>query len=172
MCPSGETYLPADCCYSELAQNNATKRCVGLVQIRYHHHRIECNLFSRWYSCKITHVSLDNNHSITQLLINQQDTSISHFWGAISSECIIYWEIYITGNKWHTVRTIPNSNTTILEIEGILILIAHIDITNDLPSLVQEVLKKWWVKLVLWANHPFLVHPIHDASVFHLWVQC
>jgi hypothetical protein len=142
MCPSGGIYLPADCCYSELAQKNATKRRVGLAQIRYHHHLIECNLFCRWYSCKITHVALNNNHSLTQLLINQQDTSISYFCGAISSECIIYWEIYITGNKWHTVRTIPNSNTTILEIEGKLIPIAHIDITTDLPVLVQEVLTK------------------------------
>jgi hypothetical protein len=144
MCPSGGTYLTADCCYSELAQKNATKRRVGLVQIRYHHHLIECNLFSRWYSCKITHVALSNNHSLTQLLINQQDTSICHFWGAISSECIIYWEMYITGIKWHTVRTIPNSNPTILEIEGKLIPIAHIDITTDLPGLVQEVLQ--WKK--------------------------
>jgi len=172
MCPSGGTYLPADCCYSELALYNATKRRVGLVQIRYHHHHlIECNLFSRWYSCKITHVALNNNHSLTQLLINQQDTSICHFWVAISSECIIYWKMYITGNKWHTVRTIPNYNPTILETEGKLIPIEHIDITTDLPGLVQEVLhweKKWWVKLVLWAKPPFLVHPIQDASFFHM----
>jgi hypothetical protein len=154
MCPSGGTYLPADCCYSELAHKNTTKRRVDLVQIRYHHHLIECNLFWRWYSCKITHVALNNNHSLTQLLINQQDTSISHFCGAISSECIIYWEIYIIGNKWHTVRTIPNYNPTFLEIEGIMIPIAHIDNTTDLPGLVQEVLKNGGLSWFYGLNLP------------------
>jgi hypothetical protein len=89
MCPSGGTYLPADCCYSELALHNLTPQ-VGLVQIRYHHHHhlIECILFSREYSCKIAHVVLNSNHSFTPLLINQHGTSvlsssIGHFWGAI-----------------------------------------------------------------------------------------
>ena len=70
MCLSGATCLPADCCFSELALQNLT-RPVGLAQIRYHHHLIECNLFSRWYSCEIAHLALNNNHSPTPLLINQ-----------------------------------------------------------------------------------------------------
>jgi len=39
-----------------------------------------------------------------------------------------------------------------------MIPIAHIDNTTDLSGLAQEVLKKWWVKLFLWAKPPFLVH--------------
>jgi hypothetical protein len=37
MCPSGATCLSADDCFSELYNNNTTKR-VGLVQRECHHH--------------------------------------------------------------------------------------------------------------------------------------
>jgi hypothetical protein len=42
---SGETCLPANCCFSELALKNPTKH-VGLVQSRYPRHVIVCKLFS------------------------------------------------------------------------------------------------------------------------------
>ena len=38
---------------------------VGLVQSGHHHHFIECNLFSAWYSWKIPELVLSNNHSLT-----------------------------------------------------------------------------------------------------------
>ena len=38
---------------------------VGLVQSG-HHHLIECNLFSPWYSWKIAHLALNNKHSLTR----------------------------------------------------------------------------------------------------------
>jgi hypothetical protein len=40
MCPSGATCLSADCCFSELALKNPTKR-VGPVQSGPHCHLIE-----------------------------------------------------------------------------------------------------------------------------------
>ena len=40
ICNIGESYLPGDCYFSELALKNLTKR-VGLVQSGYHHHLIE-----------------------------------------------------------------------------------------------------------------------------------
>jgi len=58
MCLSGATWLPVNCCFSEL-----TIKHVCLVQSR-HHHLIQCNLFLSWYSCKIAHLALNNNHSL------------------------------------------------------------------------------------------------------------
>ena len=40
MCLSGATFLPADCCFSELAHKNPTQP-VCLVQNGPHHHLIE-----------------------------------------------------------------------------------------------------------------------------------
>ena len=40
MCPSGETCLSADCCFSELGLKNPTKR-VDLEQSGSRHHLIE-----------------------------------------------------------------------------------------------------------------------------------
>ena len=42
---------------------NPTKH-VGQVQSKHHYHLIECNLFSPWYSWKIAHLALNNNHSL------------------------------------------------------------------------------------------------------------
>ena len=54
MCPSGVTCLPANCCFSELVLKKIQLSCVGLVQHwLHHHHLIEINLFSPWYSWKI-----------------------------------------------------------------------------------------------------------------------
>ena len=47
---------------------NSTRR-VGLEQSGDHHHFIENNLFSPWYSCKIAHLVLNNNHSLTELAV-------------------------------------------------------------------------------------------------------
>jgi hypothetical protein len=42
-----------------------TIKHVGLVQIGpHHHHLIEINLFSLWYSWKIAELALNNNHSL------------------------------------------------------------------------------------------------------------
>jgi hypothetical protein len=80
MCQSGATCLPADCCFSEIALYNPTKHVV-LVQSGHHHHSIECNLFSPWYSWLIVHLALNNTHSHSNykwvLLIYNTHTHIS-----------------------------------------------------------------------------------------------
>jgi hypothetical protein len=38
--------LPADCCFCELALLKSPTKYVPLVQSRYHHHLIKCNLFN------------------------------------------------------------------------------------------------------------------------------
>ena len=40
MCRSGETCLPANCCFNDLHYKNPTKQ-VGLVQSRHYHHLIK-----------------------------------------------------------------------------------------------------------------------------------
>ena len=42
---------------------------VNLVQIRYHYHLIDCNLFLPWYSWNISHLALNNNQSSVYMLI-------------------------------------------------------------------------------------------------------
>jgi hypothetical protein len=44
-------------------QNNIPTKCVDLVHSG-HHHVIKCNLFSPWYRWKLTHLALNNNHSL------------------------------------------------------------------------------------------------------------
>jgi len=58
MCPSGATCLSADCCFSELALKNPTKR-VGPVQ-------------------KIAELVLNNNHSLTLIYIQFGFKTILH----------------------------------------------------------------------------------------------
>ena len=60
---SGVTCLLTYCCFSMLALLKSTK-CVGLVQSGQHHHLIEGNLFSPWYTWKIAHLILNNNYCI------------------------------------------------------------------------------------------------------------
>ena len=43
---------------------NPGKR-VGLLQSGHHRQLSKCDLFSSWYNCKIYHLSLNNNHSLT-----------------------------------------------------------------------------------------------------------
>ena len=61
MCLSGASCLTTDYCFSELHYKNPT---VGLVQSRHHHHITEFDLFLLWYSWKIAHLALNNNHSL------------------------------------------------------------------------------------------------------------
>jgi hypothetical protein len=44
---------------------NSCRLLPSLVQSGHHHHFIEYNLFSPWYSWKIAHLALNNNHSLT-----------------------------------------------------------------------------------------------------------
>ena len=51
--------------YGLLVQWNSTKyptKRVGLIFSRHHHYFIEC-MFSPWYSWRIAHLALNNNHS-------------------------------------------------------------------------------------------------------------
>jgi hypothetical protein len=41
MCPNGVTFLPTDCCFSELALYTNPTLCVGLEQSGPHHHLID-----------------------------------------------------------------------------------------------------------------------------------
>ena len=50
-----------------LFQSKSKYKCVGFAQSRYHH-LIKCNLFSPWYSWKITHLALYKNYSLQCLL--------------------------------------------------------------------------------------------------------
>ena len=47
-----------------LPYKNPTQR-VGLEESGHHHNFNWCNLFSPWYSWKIAHLALNNNHSLT-----------------------------------------------------------------------------------------------------------
>ena len=56
-------------------------RVLGLVLSGHHHHFIECNLFSSWYSWKITELTLNNNHSLAQQGIwNDSQNSLGKYF--------------------------------------------------------------------------------------------
>jgi hypothetical protein len=76
MCPSVVKWLLlTDCCFSELAYKDPTKR-ICLVQSKHQHDLIQCNLFSSWYGWNIAHLGLSNNHS---LLIWSYDSWIYNY---------------------------------------------------------------------------------------------
>ena len=62
MCSSGATCLLADCCCSDLALYNPSKR-VGLVQRGYHQHLIEMQLVLAMVWLKTVDMAFNNSHS-------------------------------------------------------------------------------------------------------------
>ena len=64
---------------------------VGLVQSRHHHHNfIECNLFSPWYSWKIAHLALNNNHSLT-IWRNDTKYEIQYISYMLMGQIVFVW---------------------------------------------------------------------------------
>jgi len=45
ICPSWATWLPADCCFSELTSYKIPTQCVGLLHSGHHHHHHLCKMW-------------------------------------------------------------------------------------------------------------------------------
>jgi hypothetical protein len=60
ICRSKESYLPAECTFSEIEILISNYGCWSIVQSGYH--LIKCNLFSTWYRWKMDPLVLNNNH--------------------------------------------------------------------------------------------------------------
>ena len=51
---------------------------IGLVQNKHHHHFMECKLFLSWYSWKVAHLALKNNHSLSK--VSTEDKGLTTPW--------------------------------------------------------------------------------------------
>jgi hypothetical protein len=62
-------------------------------QSRHHHHLIDCNLYTWWYSWNIAHLALNNNQSLTLLSIYRRlELATKKLWS--QTLCKIYYKIY------------------------------------------------------------------------------
>jgi hypothetical protein len=88
MCATGVACCSMDCCVSELVLKKIYAKRNGLVKVNIISIiSSKCNLFSSWYNCSITHLSLNNNHSLTQ------DNLISEMSIVNSEMRIFYFQI-------------------------------------------------------------------------------
>jgi hypothetical protein len=64
----------------QLGTTNIPTKLVGLVQRGHYYIFIECYLFSPWYSWKIAHLVLNNNHSFFSPFINSHERFMILLW--------------------------------------------------------------------------------------------
>ena len=86
MCPSGATYLPADCCFSELALKMSNSTCWSRTKrtSSSSHWKLTCSRHG--IAGKIAEMALNNNHSLTHSLTH----SYTLGFGVIIQFCVSF----------------------------------------------------------------------------------
>jgi hypothetical protein len=67
MCPRGATCLPAVCCFNDITLKSNYVRWSSTKQTSSSHQK--GSMFSLWYSWRIAHLALNNNHSLTHCFV-------------------------------------------------------------------------------------------------------